>query len=142
MLLLSALEKEKDFAPLLSALKKEKKPVLVTGIASSLQELFPGAVLHATGEKALILVPGEVQAASLAKALSSVFERTLFFPPRDFSLVRVDSSGRDFSLQRLKVLLRVAKGDFDCVVTTPEAACQATIPPEVLGRLSKRFAVG
>ncbi len=142
MLLLSCLRKEKDFAPLLSALKKEKKPVLVTGIASSLRLLFPGAVLLATGEKALILLPGETEAAEWAGALSSVFPRTYFFPARDFSLVRVDSSSRDFSLQRLKVLSAVAAGNFDCVVTTVEAACQATLPRDVMAKLSRTLSVG
>ncbi len=142
MFLLSSLAKEKDFAPLLSALKKENKPVLVTGIASSLRELFPAAVLHTTEEKALILLPDEKQAAQLATALSSVFSRTYFFPPRDFSLVRVDTSSRDFSLQRVHVLSQIKKGEYDCVVTTFEAACQATLPPEVMAGLEKSYAVG
>lgn len=142
MLLFSALQKEKDFAPLISALKKEKKPVLVTGLASSLKMLFPGTVIHTTGEKALILLPDEREAAEVAGALSSVFPRTYFFPSRDYSLVRVDSSSRDFSLQRLKALTQIARGDFDLVVTTPEAACQATVPPEVLSKMGRRFAIG
>jgi len=98
--------------------------------------------LHTTGEKALILLPGEIEAAQLSKALSSLFPGTLFFPQRDFSLVRVDSASRDFSSQRLKVLTRLIEGDFDCVVTTVEAACQATMPPEVMQSLRRTVSVG
>ncbi len=142
MLLQSCFQREKDFLPLIEALKKEKKPVLVTGIASSLKELFPGAVIGAAGERALILLPHEKEASSLQKALSSVFPGCYFFPPRDFSLVRVDSASRDFSTQRLRVLKKVAEGDFTCVVTTLEAACQATLPPEIMTRFSTKFSIG
>lgn len=142
MLLLSLLQKEKSFSPLISALKKEKKPVLVTGISSSLKELFPAAVLHATDEKALILLPDENQAMAFHKALSSVFPRALFFPARDFSLVRVDSASRDFSGMRLAALSRIAAGDFDVVVSTFEAASQATLPPSLMGRHRKTLSIG
>jgi transcription-repair coupling factor (superfamily II helicase) len=142
MLIVSALQREKEFQPLLSSLQKEKKPVLVTGVTSSLRELFPAAVLHKTGGKALILLPDEREASEMANALSSVFERTYFFPPRDFSLVRMDSSSRDFSLKRLEALTAVIRGEFDVVVTTFEAACQATLPPEVMRALGREIAVG
>jgi transcription-repair coupling factor (superfamily II helicase) len=142
MLLLSALRKEKDFAPLLEALKKENKPVLVSGVCSALRDLFPAAVMAASGEKALILLSDEAEAARMAKALMPIFPRTLFFPRRDYSLVRVDSSGREFAACRLAVLNRVARGDFDCVVSTVEAVCQSTMPPEVFFRLKKELAVG
>jgi transcription-repair coupling factor (superfamily II helicase) len=142
MHLTDLLQKEKDFLPLLSALKKENKPVLVTGITSSIKALFPAAVIAKTDEKALILLSDEGEAKSFHKALSSVFSGALFFPARDFSLVRVDSASRDFSLERLQVLSRLSEGDFDCVVTTFEAACQATMPPEVMKRSRKKIAVG
>ena len=99
-------------------------------------------MLEEADEKALILLPDENQAISFHKAISSVFPRALFFPARDFSLVRVDSAGRDFSVQRLYALSRIAEGDFDCVVTTFEAACQATMPPEVMIRHRTKLSVG
>ena len=142
MLLLNLLRKEKAFEPLLAALQKEKKPVLVTGIASAAKELFPAAVLQATGEKALLLFPDEAEAMQVHKALSSVIPGTLFFPARDFSLVRMDSSSRDFSARRLQVLGKLAAGEWDCIVTTFEAACQATLPPEVMARCRKSLSVG
>ena len=142
MLLPELLRKEKAFEPLLAALKKEKKPVLVTGIASAVKELFPAAVLRRVGEKALLLFPDEAEAMQVHKALSSVFPGALFFPARDFSLVRMDSASRDFSTRRLQVLGRIASGDWDCVVTTFEAACQATLPPEVMARHRKSLSVG
>ncbi len=142
MLLLDLLRKEKAFGPLLAALQKEKKPVLVTGIASAVKDLFPAAVLRAMGTKALLLFPDEAEALRVHKALSSVFPAALFFPARDFSLVRMDSASRDFSAQRLQVLGKVSTGDYDCVVTTFEAACQATMPPEVMARCRKTVCVG
>ncbi len=142
MLLFSLLEKQRDFSPMLTALKKEKKPVLATGISSALRALFPAALIRASGEKAVLILPDETEAASLAKALAEVFPATLFFPARDFSLVRVDGASRDFSVQRLRVLSALATGDFDCVVTTVEAACQATMPPEVMHRVSKKLRIG
>ncbi len=142
MLLLSSLTGEKDFFPLLDALKKEKKPVLVTGISSSLRELFPATVLAKTDGKALILLPDEHSAAETAKALSSVFPRSLFYPTRDYSLVRVDSASRDFSARRLKVLTALSGGEFDCIVTTTEAALQSTMPPEILKRCCRTVSIG
>ena len=142
MLLLDLFRREKEFPPLIEALKKEEKPVLVTGVSSGTGALFPASVLHSFGGKALILLPDEGEAASFHKAFSTVFPRALFFPARDFSLVQVDSASRDFSRQRLSVLKSLADGDFDCVITTPEAACQATVPPELLSRCRKELSVG
>ena len=142
MLLLDILRQEKDFLPLIEALKKEEKPVLVTGVSSGTKALFPASVLAATGRKALILLDDERDAAAFHKAFLSVFPRALFFPARDLSLFQVDSASRDFSRQRLEVLSRLTDGDFDCVITTPEAACQATMPPEVMARCRKELTVG
>ena len=142
MLLHHLIQKEKSFAPLMGALEKENKPVMVTGISSSLKHLFPGAVLSHTGKKALILLPNEAEAVRMHKALSSVFPGALFFPERDFSLVRVDSSSRDFSGERLEVLTRVITGDYTCVVTTAAAASQATVPPERMKNLRMALSVG
>ena len=142
MLLHDLLQKEKSFGPLAAALQKENKPVLVTGVTGSLKHLFPGALLSETGGKALIVLPEEGEAVQMHKALSSVFSGALFFPERDFSLVRVDSSSRDFSAPRLQVLIRVLTGDFDCVVTTAAALCQATLPPERLQKTKKELTLG
>ena len=142
MLLSARLEKEKDFLPLLASLKKEKKPVLVTGVSSALRALFPAAVLASSDEKALILLPDEREAGDMAAALASVFPRTLFFPARDLSLTQVDSSSLDFSRQRLKGLVSALTGDYDVIVSTPEAVCQATLPPERMEKCLLTLSVG
>ena len=142
MFLLSALQRERDFAPLITALQKEKKPVLASGIASSLRELFPAAIAHNTGEKILLLFSEESEAVQCAASLSSVFARCFFFPARDFSLARVDSASFDFSVRRLQVLCRAVKGDYDVIVSTFEAACQATVPPRALEDVMATFRVG
>ncbi len=142
MLLTAKLRGEKDFSPLIASLKKEKKPVLVTGISSALRDLFPAAVTASSDEKALILLSDERAAADMGAALASVFPRTLFFPPRDFSLAKVDSTSLDFSRERLNCLVEVLRGEFDIVVSTPEAVSQATLPPERMEKSLLSLAVG
>ncbi len=142
MLLTAYFQREKDFSPLIASLKKEKRPVLVTGITTALRDVFPAAVMASSDEKALILLPDERSAAETAAALASVFPRTLFFPARDFSLTKVDSASLDFSRERLNCLVSVLQGDFDVVVSTPEAVSQATLPPERMEKSLLTLAIG
>jgi len=140
--LLSALQGEKEFQSLISALKKEDRPVLVSGISSSLRELFPASVLSALGGRAVLVLPEESEAISFHRDLSTVFDRVLFYPARDHHLVRVDSESSDFSVQRLSVLHALHTGEFDCIVTTAAALCQTTLPPELFAKGEFAVSVG
>jgi len=132
-ILTSAIRREPSFAPLIDSLMKEKRPVLAGGLCESASGLLCGAVINELKErlgdnKTLIILPDENKARELCERLSGFSLKAYFFPARDYRLISADVSGREFSNERLGVLSRMLKNDFDVIVTTVEAACQQTIP--------------
>lgn len=53
-----------------------------------------------------------------------------FYPSRDFTFHQVESVSREFEHERLRVLGRLAQGDYNAVVTCADALMQLTIPLE------------
>ena len=142
MFIISALREEKDFLPLIDALKREKKPVLATGVGDGLRLLFPFAAARALPGPAVLVFPREGEAAAAARALEAVEPETYFFPARDPDLVRVDTRSRDFVNLRLRTLSALSAGRARFVVTGYEALCQATVPKKRLSENTRRLAVG
>ncbi|MBP5231447.1 MAG: DEAD/DEAH box helicase, partial [Clostridia bacterium] len=66
----------------------------------------------------------------------------LVYPSRDFVFENVTSVSHENSHERIQVLYRVLKGDYDAVVTVPDAVMQYTMPPEELSRLVLTVKVG
>jgi len=123
---------EKEYNSLVSTLKNEKNPLLVTGLAQGAKSAFCGALYRDMGKKTVIFVPDEKDARTLYGELEAICPRILLFPARDFALASYEVSSHDFEYQRLSALYAAATGDYDILITTIEAACQRTVPKDVL----------
>ena len=140
--LLNAIRQEKDFAPLLRAVKREKKPVLLSGVCEGARFLLPAALSGEVDVPLVVVFPRESEAAAAAAALSEVEEKTFFFPARDVDLTVVDVKSRDFSNLRLAALSALAAGNAKILTASYEALCQTTLPPDRFAAAARTLSVG
>ncbi|MBR3289353.1 MAG: hypothetical protein IKI63_01090 [Clostridia bacterium] len=120
------------FAALADAVRSAQLPADVTGAGYIHKVLLTRGLCDTCGRRALVLCADEAEAVRMGEDLSALGLRALFFPARELTLYDVTGGSREFEQQRLGVLARVLRGDYDCVVACADAAAQFTLPPEVL----------
>lgn len=112
-------------------------PLLVSGLSEGARAVFYAAVISKMRSKypvpALIIVSDEKEGLKLFNALSELSLKPLNYPLRDFVFHNIISS-REYEHERLKALSAFVSGDtpYDCVIATPDAAMQFTMPMHFL----------
>ena len=112
-------------------------PMLVTGLSDGARVVFYAAVIRKIRDKyklpALIIVPDEKEGLKLFNALSELALKPLNYPLRDFVFHNITAS-REYEHERLKALSAFVSTDtpYDCVIATPDAAMQFTMPSALL----------
>nr|MBQ4318033.1 DEAD/DEAH box helicase [Clostridia bacterium] len=84
----------------------------------------------------LIIVPDEKDALRLDNAFADCGVRSMIYPLRDF-VYHIITASHEYEHERLSVLSSVLGGKCDVVITTPDAALQYTIPPDILTSSSR-----
>lgn len=81
--------------------------------------------------KSIIIAPDEQEATKLVDDLNTFYGGGVYFyPSRDFTFRPVESVSHEFEHERLRVMGRMARGDFNAVVACADAVMQLTMPPE------------
>ncbi len=109
------------------------KPICVTGLADGAKYAFLSAAVKDMKETALIILPDEKDCLKMYNALSSYSVNCAVYPLRDFTFHPIVSS-HEYEHQRLSVLSGIVFQTLDCVIATPDAVMQLTIPPEELAK--------
>ena len=137
----------RDYAATLSSefRKKEILPIAVNGLSGGAEAAFIAESVKEAHKicpaPVLILVGSEAQKDSLVKSLEAAGIHALGYKRREKVFHNIRAS-HDIERERLSVLLSVAKGECDAVVTTPSAALSYTLPRELLLSLSSDLHVG
>ncbi|MBQ4648054.1 MAG: transcription-repair coupling factor [Clostridia bacterium] len=126
------IKNDKDFSALLRSVKAGETPALVNGVCDSALSAFAAAVASECGKKLLYILPDEKQALAMQKELSVYMDRVLFYPSRNILFDTVETYSREWEQNRISVLYSMLLGEFDCVVTVPDAVMQYTVPADVL----------
>ncbi len=125
-------EKSSEFLSLDEACNTPCSPVGATGLSDINKVHLIHSLCNKQNKKALIITPDEASALKIKEDLSVFQEGVLFYPAREFNFQRVEGISRDFEHIRLGVLARMLKNDYSAVVCSVSAACQMTMPPEIL----------
>lgn len=125
-------DSDRDFRASVDFLKKGKSTALITGLCDGARAPFCAALTDKIGRKPLFVVAEEKAAHSLKSALTPYYDRILVYPARDIVFNTVESYSKEWEQERLDVLSRIAKDDFDAVIAVPDALMQYTVPMEVL----------
>ncbi len=110
-------------------------PVLASGLCEGASDaltvsLLEDSVSYRNG-CALILCSEEKECVRLCSVLERFGLRAAFYMTRDLTFYNMTAS-HEYEHERLKVLSGLLDGNYDAVVTTPDAALGYTVPPERL----------
>lgn len=126
------LEKLPEYRAVCAAVREKRLPAAVTGLSQVHKAQMIYALCQKTGRKAVVIAPDEQEAARLSEDLAFFFGGGVFMlPARDFALRPVEGASHEYERERLRVLGRMADGDYNAVVACADALMQMTIPPQV-----------
>ncbi len=115
--------------------REKPLPILASGLCEGASDAFLIALLqdtaHCRGGAALLLCPEEKDCLRLCGILERHGLRAAFYMARDLTFYNITAS-HEYEHERLRVLSGITNGDYDAVVTTPDAALGFTIPPTKL----------
>ncbi|MBE6796816.1 MAG: transcription-repair coupling factor [Ruminococcaceae bacterium] len=113
-------------------IKKGYLPVLATGLSHIHKALICAAIIKESARKQIVITPDEASAVSLINDLKSLGVSAINFPVRDFCLNDMSGRSREYEHSRLDTLSKLLDGAFQVLCLSVEAACQLTVPPEIL----------
>lgn len=131
---------DKEYSQLLSAIISAKNartpmPTLVSGLCEGATDAIYASLLSDLKVKdkrtALLICSEEKECVRIHSFLKKQGLRVGFFTGRDLTFYNITAS-HEYEHERLKVLWGILCGQYDAVVSTPDAALGYTIPPERL----------
>lgn len=129
--LTNVLNNDDGYKKIKSALKP-KASVRVTGLTEIHKSILINSLCRSRGVRAFCVASDEQKAQTIVNDLCSMGLRALFYPSRDFIFREISGKSSDYEHQRLNVLYKMLRGEYDVVVSCLDAAAQYTVPPEVL----------
>ncbi len=135
---------QSEYAALLTARNdafRIKKPILASGLSDGAKYAFFACLIEDSDPPALVIVPDEKEAAKLNAALAGYGVVSAVYNYRDLSLHNVPSS-HEYEQERIGVLASLIEGSLGCVIATPDAAMQRTVPKARLTAARRSLSVG
>ncbi len=111
-------------------------PILASGLCEGASDALLVSLLEDSeaaraGTPALLVCPEEKDCLRILGVLERSGKRAAFFMARDLTFYNITAS-HEYEHERLRVLSGILGGDYDAVVTTPDATLGYTVPPEKL----------
>jgi len=139
MLIPEALRQEGEYRALAEdlgrALGARSLPFAVAGLCDGAADALLCALVADTRDRrrgaVLVLLPEEKECLRQRELLCAFGIRAAFYTARDLTFYNITAS-HEYEYERLKVLWGLLGGDFDVVLTTPDAALGYTVSRERL----------
>ncbi len=131
---------DKEYSALLRAVLAQKSartplPTLVSGLCEGATDAVYASLIKDIKEKdkrpPLLIFSDEKECVKMRSVLKKQGLRVGFYVGRDLTFYNITAS-HEYEHERLRVLSGILEGEYDAVVTTPDAALGYTIPPERL----------
>ncbi|HCH28905.1 MAG TPA: transcription-repair coupling factor [Ruminococcaceae bacterium] len=132
--LFDILKKEPEYKRLLSAVKNDKIPLAVSGLAAIHKALLTASISRHTGKKVLMITHDEATAYNMCGDLSGLGIKAVHLPLRDYDFTSTDGRSKDYEYRRIDTLSKVIGGGFDVVTASVDCAVCYTVPKEILQR--------
>ena len=123
-----------EYEQLLTGLRDGKAPAMAVGLPPVGKALLAAALHHDTSRPVLLLTDDEAAARRLADDLSALTEKNVLrISERDFVMLGVESSSRQYEQARIAALWQLAEGA-PLMAASVAALTQASIPPAALAQ--------
>ncbi len=122
---------DSEYRSMIDGFKEGHTPCVVSGVCDSLRPFLVAAMAKKLNKRAVVIVSEEKEAQSVAETLRVFYDKVLFYPSRDFVFEKVSAYSREWEHERLSVEYAVINGDYDIIVTVPDALMQYTMPKSV-----------
>lgn len=144
--ILDLFRKQSEYKALLEArgllTLQRPRPVMASGLSEGAKYAFMAAFVNDTGEgPVLVITPDEKDCLRLSSAFAEFGIDAKIYPGRDFVFRNVVSS-HEYEMQRLGILKTVADKTARCIIATPDAALQFTMPQRVLREAERCYRLG
>ena len=145
-----SIKNEKEYSSLISAVFSEtssKNPhsISVTGLCEGARISLLMSVARDCrarfGRGILTIFPDEKNCAKMYSACRESGISAYIYPFRDFIFHNMTFS-HELEYERIGVLSAILRGDYDIIITTPDAALQYTVPPGILASSGMRLSEG
>lgn len=136
------LKNDPDYNGLLQSVKKERLPLVCTGLSLIHKAVLSAALYEHTGRKTVIITHDEASANELRDDISALGFNCLNFPSRDYCIGPLSGYSKEYEHKRTDTLSKLLGGDFDLLTVSLDAAVQYTVPPEALKRASFTLKTG
>ena len=139
-ILTSCIREDPEYRQLLRTVNENFRinplPILASGMCDGASDAFLVSLIEDTKKQrgdspALVVCPEEKECVKLCGILERCGIRAAFYMSRDLTFYNITAS-HEYEHERLRVLSGILGGDFDAVVTTPDAMLGYTIPPRLL----------
>lgn len=130
--ILSQFNFDSEYTAIKGEFKEGHIPCMINGICDSARPFFISALLKDIGLKGFIVVSDEKEAYRLKSDLEFFFDNVFVYPSRDFVFDNIKSYSREWEHERLAVLQSINSGNYDIIITLPDAMAQYTIPRKIL----------
>ena len=140
--LLSALGKIDLFTSYLKGIKKEKGPILVSGLSDVAKVHIVSGTKEYLKRPICIITYNEIQAKKLINDLKYFEKEILYFPKREIVTYDYVAESKDLPYERIEVLNKIQDKKAKVVVTTIEAVMQKLISKETLYKNCINLKVG
>ena len=116
----------------------------VTSLPDTAKSFLVAALMERCKRRAVIFVPDEARARTMAHELSSFFNKNeiLTFHARDYVLYDARAVSRDQELQSSSMLTRVLSDDYSVLLVTADASKQRLMNPDRFGSYAIRLTRG
>ncbi|HAN20517.1 MAG: transcription-repair coupling factor [Clostridiales bacterium GWF2_36_10] len=130
--ILSQFNSDSEYVALKEGFKEGHIPCIVNGICDSARPFLIAATLKDTNSKGLVVVSDEKEAYRLKSDLEMFFEKVFVYPSRDFVFDNIKSYSKEWEHERLAVLQSIDDGNYNVIITLPDAMSQYTMPKKIL----------
>ena len=131
-----------EYEQLLTGLRDGKAPAMAVGLPPVGKALLAAALHQDTSRPVLLLTDDEAAARRLADDLSALAEKNVLrIPERDFVMLGVESSSRQYEQARIAALWQLTEGA-PLMAASVAALTQASIPPDALTRAAFTLSEG
>ena len=130
--ILSHFSLDNEYKSLISHFSQSHIPAVITGMCDSVRPFFVASVIKDLNKKGVVVVSEEKEAIAISETLKLFFDRVIYYPSRDFVFENVTAYSREWEHERLSAQSAIMCGNYDIIVTVPDALMQYVMPLDVL----------